>query len=183
MDTLPFIVQCDVTTDDGFLAEIGTTPFNRWNFPEEFEKGDERPLFRSHPSFQGDQPDFVDGDSPNITYYSWLLEFDSYGDLIDALSFMPSDQLKKLEELEGDTMNWDELHDYLVENVVPYLVVQWGEDDTDAIRQGINNTMDAMCKDGEISSWTDRSWSYDEGKMIDDARRKGHLRQAREGGL
>ena len=64
-----------------------------------------------------------------------------------------SDSLEDGEWCEDCTPNWDTIVQRFRDEILPYVVAQYGPDDEPARNEAFNNWTDGLCKDGEISPW------------------------------
>ena len=105
------------------------------------------------------------------------LEFDSIHDFQVAVVYLTSNEFwtKNGAKYENDTMDFDELTAHVVENVVPFVVSQYGTDDADAVRQAVSDYTDMLCKDREISQWTYENWDFNEDDLVRLAKKAGYL--------
>lgn len=66
--------------------------------------------------------------------------------------------------LRADELNTEESRKVIQsfgENVLPYILEQYGVDDDPAISEGFSDYTDSLCKDGEISEETYNNITFD----------------------
>lgn len=85
------------------------------------------------------------------------MNWENYGDDDVRILFeMTSEEDVELEHVEYFAKlsrliaSEQRLSDLFDENVLPYILETYGEDDTVAISEAFNNWSDSLCKDGEI---------------------------------
>lgn len=66
--------------------------------------------------------------------------------------------LEEYEDDNADFRSFEDVKEDFEENILPYVVEQYGKDDVIAIREAWNDYTDSLCKDNEISEWAYENW-------------------------